>query len=212
MRNSRAFPARGKHLPSNPNEVGNRFNVLCLVERPLQIVHIFSLTPLEGRRGHGVCLPVHSPCSHPALWVAVPAHAGLLTSSASAKLASEVFTDERLLSRCSRVGSQQNREPSDISCSLSPFAQRQDSCIRSLQIRKGDVLGYEPMSEVVEVSRRFTISCGECFFCHGSCSLCDTSNPNAEVARKAMGRNHTGQKGNFGEGQVIAGERIWNIT
>src|ERR1700716_3003832 len=64
----------------------------------------------------------------------------------------------------------------------------------------GDVLGHEPMGEVVELGSAiqnlkigdravvpFTISCGTCFFCKkGLFSLCDTSNPNAEVARKAM--------------------------
>src|SRR5215207_7361441 len=63
----------------------------------------------------------------------------------------------------------------------------------------GDVLGHEPMGEVVEVGREvtslrpgdrvvvpFTISCGGCFFCRkGLFSCCDESNPNAEMARKA---------------------------
>jgi threonine dehydrogenase-like Zn-dependent dehydrogenase len=70
-------------------------------------------------------------------------------------------------------------------------------------MEKGDVLGHEPMGEVVEVGSAirnlkagdrvvvpFTISCGECFFCKKTLfSLCDTSNPNAEVARKAMGHS-----------------------
>ena len=57
------------------------------------------------------------------------------------------------------------------------------------------------MGEVVEVGSAittprpgdrvvvpFTISCGTCFFCQqGLFALCDTSNLNAEVARKAMG-------------------------
>jgi threonine dehydrogenase-like Zn-dependent dehydrogenase len=65
----------------------------------------------------------------------------------------------------------------------------------------GDVLGHEPMGVVVEVGRAvqklrvgdrvvvpFTISCGTCYFCEkGLFSLCDTSNPNAALARKAMG-------------------------
>src|SRR3954470_11290071 len=70
-------------------------------------------------------------------------------------------------------------------------------------MEKGDVLGHEPMGEVVEAGSAirslkagdrvvvpFTISCGECFFCKKTLfSLCDTSNPNAEVARKAMGHS-----------------------
>jgi threonine dehydrogenase-like Zn-dependent dehydrogenase len=36
----------------------------------------------------------------------------------------------------------------------------------------------------------FTISCGACFFCKKTLfSLCDTSNPNAEMARKVMGQS-----------------------
>ena len=73
-------------------------------------------------------------------------------------------------------------------------------------MEKGDVLGHEPMGEIVELGRDvknlevgdrvvvpFTISCGECFFCRKQLfSLCDTSNPNAEVARKAMGHSPAG--------------------
>jgi len=70
-------------------------------------------------------------------------------------------------------------------------------------MEKGDILGHEPMGEVVEVGHAvtklqpgdrvvvpFTISCGACYFCKRSLfSLCDTSNPNAELARKAMGQS-----------------------
>jgi threonine dehydrogenase-like Zn-dependent dehydrogenase len=73
----------------------------------------------------------------------------------------------------------------------------------------GDVLGHEPMGEVVEVGRDvkklkkgdrvvvpFTISCGACDFCRrGLFSLCDTSNPNAETARKLMGQSPAGLLG-----------------
>jgi threonine dehydrogenase-like Zn-dependent dehydrogenase len=73
-------------------------------------------------------------------------------------------------------------------------------------IEEGDVLGHEPMGEVVAVGRDvrnlqvgdrvvvpFTIACGTCFFCQkGLFALCDTSNPNTEVARKAMGHATTG--------------------
>lgn len=70
-------------------------------------------------------------------------------------------------------------------------------------MEKGDILGHEPMGIVEEVGSEvtnlkkgdrvvvpFTISCGACFFCKkGLFSLCDVSNPNAEIARKAMGHS-----------------------
>lgn len=80
----------------------------------------------------------------------------------------------------------------------------------------GDVLGHEPMGIVEEVGpavqnlRRgdrvvvpFTISCGQCFFCkRQEYSLCDTSNPNAEVARKVMGQSPAGI---FGYSHMLGG-------
>jgi threonine dehydrogenase-like Zn-dependent dehydrogenase len=76
-------------------------------------------------------------------------------------------------------------------------------------MEKGDILGHEPMGEVVEVGSAvknlkpgdrvvvpFAISCGSCFFCQKHLfSLCDNSNPNAEVARKAMGQSPAGLLG-----------------
>ncbi|MFO0910016.1 MAG: zinc-dependent alcohol dehydrogenase [Isosphaeraceae bacterium] len=73
----------------------------------------------------------------------------------------------------------------------------------------GDILGHEPMGEVVEVGTEitklqkgdrivvpFTISCGRCWFCERDLfSLCDSSNPNAEIARKAMGQSPAGLLG-----------------
>lgn len=70
----------------------------------------------------------------------------------------------------------------------------------------GDILGHENMGEVMEVGRDvrdlkvgdrvvvpFTISCGACWFCERTMfSLCDVSNPNAEMARKAMGQSPAG--------------------
>jgi threonine dehydrogenase-like Zn-dependent dehydrogenase len=66
---------------------------------------------------------------------------------------------------------------------------------------KGDIMGHEPMGEVVEVGPRvknlrvgdrvvvpFTISCGGCFFCKaGQYSACDNSNPNAVEASALLG-------------------------
>ncbi|SEH11625.1 Threonine dehydrogenase [Natronorubrum sediminis] len=76
-------------------------------------------------------------------------------------------------------------------------------------MREGDVLGHEPMGEVVEVGRDvetlevgdrvvvpFTISCGSCWFCGNDMfSLCDNSNPNAELASKVMGHSPAGLLG-----------------
>lgn len=70
----------------------------------------------------------------------------------------------------------------------------------------GDVLGHEPMGEVVEVGSAvknlqrgdrvvvpFVIACGECFFCRkGLFSACERSNPNAELAAKTMGHAPAG--------------------
>src|ERR1700709_1438997 len=70
-------------------------------------------------------------------------------------------------------------------------------------MEEGDILGHENMGEVIEVGSAirnlrkgdrivvpFTISCGECWFCkQGLFSCCDTTNPNAELARKAMGHS-----------------------
>jgi threonine dehydrogenase-like Zn-dependent dehydrogenase len=73
-------------------------------------------------------------------------------------------------------------------------------------MEKGDVLGHEPMGIVEEVGSDvqnlkkgdrivvpFTICCGNCWFCQKQLwSLCDTTNRNAEIARKAMGHATAG--------------------
>jgi threonine dehydrogenase-like Zn-dependent dehydrogenase len=83
-------------------------------------------------------------------------------------------------------------------------------------MREGDVLGHEPMGEVVEVGEQvenlevgdrvvvpFTISCGSCWFCEEDLySLCDNSNPNAEIARKVMGQSPAGL---FGYSHMMGG-------
>src|SRR5205809_1194411 len=83
-------------------------------------------------------------------------------------------------------------------------------------MESGDILGHEPMGEVVEVGSGvtnlkvgdrvvvpFTISCGECWFCKkGLFSCCDRTNPNAEIARKAMGHSPAGC---FGFSHMLGG-------
>jgi threonine dehydrogenase-like Zn-dependent dehydrogenase len=89
-------------------------------------------------------------------------------------------------------------------------------------MEKGDIMGHEPMGEVVEVGSGvnnlkvgdrvvvpFTISCGKCFFCKkGLFSACDNSNPNADVARQLMGHSPAGifgyshMTGGFAGGQA----------
>ena len=83
-------------------------------------------------------------------------------------------------------------------------------------MKEGDILGHEPMGEVIEVGSEvrklkegdrvvvpFTISCGTCYFCQkGLFSLCDTTNPNAEIARKAMGHSPAGL---FGYSHMLGG-------
>lgn len=76
-------------------------------------------------------------------------------------------------------------------------------------MESGDVIGHEPMGEVVEVGNAitnlsvgdrvvvpFTLSCGSCFFCQRQqFSLCDTSNPNAQQAAEIMGQSPAGLLG-----------------
>ncbi len=80
----------------------------------------------------------------------------------------------------------------------------------------GDVMGHETMGEVVEVGSEvtnlkpgdrivvpFNIACGDCFFCRKQLfSLCDRSNPNADVAATAMGHSPAGL---FGYSHMLGG-------
>jgi threonine dehydrogenase-like Zn-dependent dehydrogenase len=83
-------------------------------------------------------------------------------------------------------------------------------------MKEGDILGHEPMGEVVEVGSAvkklkrgdrvvvpFVIACGECFFCRkGLYSCCDTTNPNAKMAEKMMGHSPAGL---FGFSHLVGG-------
>src|SRR6476620_11239178 len=83
-------------------------------------------------------------------------------------------------------------------------------------MESGDILINENMGEVVELGTEvtnlkvvdrvvvpFTISCGQCWFCQkGLFSCCDRTNPNAEVARKAMGQSPAGL---FGFSHMLGG-------
>ncbi len=80
----------------------------------------------------------------------------------------------------------------------------------------GDILGHENMGEVVETGSGisnlkvgdkvvvpFVIACGDCFFCNKEMySCCDKSNPNAAVARAAMGQSPAGL---FGFSHMLGG-------
>lgn len=83
-------------------------------------------------------------------------------------------------------------------------------------MEKGDILGHENMGEVIEVGKDvknlkvgdrvvvpFVIACGNCFFCQkGLYSCCDNTNPNAEIARAAMGHSPAGL---FGFSHMLGG-------
>ncbi len=83
-------------------------------------------------------------------------------------------------------------------------------------MQSGDVLGHENMGEVIEVGKSvtslkkgdrvvipFNIACGSCWFCQNSLfSCCDNSNPNAEIAKKAMGHSPAAM---FGYSHMLGG-------
>jgi threonine dehydrogenase-like Zn-dependent dehydrogenase len=83
-------------------------------------------------------------------------------------------------------------------------------------MKKGDILGHEFMGEVVEVGPEvknlaagdrvvvpFTIACGHCFFCQRKMwSLCDNSNPNAQMAEMLYGYSGSGL---FGYSHLFGG-------
>lgn len=83
-------------------------------------------------------------------------------------------------------------------------------------VYRGDILGHEFMGEVVELGSGvtnltvgdrvvvpFPISCGNCFFCGSEqYSLCENSNPNANVAEKMWGYSPAGI---FGYSHMLGG-------
>lgn len=83
-------------------------------------------------------------------------------------------------------------------------------------MEEGDIIGHEPMGIVTEVGSAvrkfqpgdrvvvpFVIACGSCFFCQKTLfSLCDTTNPNAEIAAKVMGHSPAGL---FGYSHMLGG-------
>jgi threonine dehydrogenase-like Zn-dependent dehydrogenase len=80
----------------------------------------------------------------------------------------------------------------------------------------GDILGHEFMGEVVQIGPEvkklkigdrvvvpFPISCGKCYFCeHDMWSLCDNTNPHAEMAEALFGHSPAGI---FGYSQLMGG-------
>src|SRR3978361_1294841 len=89
-----------------------------------------------------------------------------------------------------------------------------DGLVQTME--RGDVMGHEPMGEVVELGPEvknlsvgdrvvipFTIACGECFFCQrGLYSCCDVSNRNKEIAEKVYGYSPAGL---FGYSHMFGG-------
>lgn len=109
--------------------------------------------------------------------------------------------------RCDTVPDPQIADPTDAIVRITSTAicgsdlHLYDGFMPTMQA--GDVIGHEPMGVVVDVGKEvkklkpgdrvvvpFTISCGQCWFCQQQLySLCDTSNPNADIARQALGQS-----------------------
>src|SRR5436190_1940331 len=115
--------------------------------------------------------------------------------------------------RCDRVPDPIIEDPRDIIVKITSTA----ICGSDLHLydhympamEKGDILGHEPMGEVVELGSAitkfqkgdrvvipFTICCGECFFCKKELwSCCDRTNRDKEKAEKLMGHAPAGLYG-----------------
>ncbi|MCE9563197.1 MAG: glutathione-dependent formaldehyde dehydrogenase [Planctomycetes bacterium] len=115
--------------------------------------------------------------------------------------------------RCDTVPDPKVEEPTDViikvtsTCICGSDLHLYDHYMPTMQ--SGDILGHEPMGEVVEIGSSvtkfkkgdrivvpFDIACGECFFCKKELySCCDTTNPNAKLAEEAMGHAPAGLYG-----------------
>jgi len=108
--------------------------------------------------------------------------------------------------RCDRVADPKIEQPTDViikvtsTCICGSDLHLYDVYLPAM--KPGDILGHEPMGEVVEVGSAvtklkkgdrivvpFNIACGSCWFCERKFySCCDTTNPDAEAARLVMGQ------------------------
>ena len=109
--------------------------------------------------------------------------------------------------RCDTVADPRIVDPTDVIVRITSTAicgsdlHLYDGFMPTMQA--GDVIGHEPMGVVVDVGKEvknlkkddrvvvpFTISCGQCWFCQRQMfSLCDSSNPNEDMARQVMGQS-----------------------
>jgi threonine dehydrogenase-like Zn-dependent dehydrogenase len=115
--------------------------------------------------------------------------------------------------RCDNVPDPKIEEPTDViikvtsTCICGSDLHLYDLYLPAM--KPGDILGHEPMGEVVEVGSAvtklkkgdrivvpFDIACGDCWFCKRELySCCDNTNPNAEVAAAVMGQSPAGLYG-----------------
>ncbi|MCO6432524.1 MAG: glutathione-dependent formaldehyde dehydrogenase [Deltaproteobacteria bacterium] len=122
--------------------------------------------------------------------------------------------------RCDKVPDPEIKDQTDVIVRITSTAicgsdlHLYDGFMKGME--EGDIIGHEPMGEVVEVGKAvkklktgdrvvvpFPISCGDCFFCSKELfSLCDRSNPNADAARELLGQSPAGL---FGYSHLLGG-------
>jgi len=115
--------------------------------------------------------------------------------------------------RCETVPDPKIEEPTDViikitsTCICGSDLHLYDMYLPAM--KPGDIMGHEPMGEVVEVGSAvrkfkkgdrivvpFDIACGECWFCERKLySCCDTTNRNAKEASAMMGHAGAGLYG-----------------
>lgn len=115
--------------------------------------------------------------------------------------------------RCEKVPDPRIEEPTDViikvtsTCICGSDLHLYDMYLPAM--KPGDILGHEPMGEVVEVGSAITklkkgdrivvpfdIACGHCWFCERQLySCCDETNRTAEAARLLMGQAPAGLYG-----------------